>query len=91
MRRDCEAHWSSAGALLAEHRWARNALIGLATASVILCPIFLMAATSIEGVLERVLGLIACAMVWTLCAVFYQRGRHPDYYRQQTSLPSALP
>ncbi len=71
-----------AGALRADHRWARNALIGLAAAWAILCPVFLLAATSIDGLLERVLGLIACAMVWTLCAVFYQRGRHPGRHGQ---------
>lgn len=59
-----------AGALRADHRWARNALIGLAAARAILCPVFLLAATSIDGLLERVLRLIACEMVWTLCAVF---------------------
>lgn len=46
-----------AGALRSEHRWTRNALIGLASAWAILCPIFLLAATSIDGLLERVLGL----------------------------------
>lgn len=70
------------GALRAEHRWARNALIGLAVAWAILCPVFLLSATSIDGLLERVLGLIACAMVWTLSAVFYQRGRHPRRHKQ---------
>lgn len=71
-----------AGALGADHRWARNALIGLAAAWAILCPVFLLSATSIDGLLERGLGLLACAMVWTLCAVFYQRGRHPTRHGQ---------
>lgn len=73
-----------AGALRANHRWARNALIGLAAAWVILCPVFLLAATSIDGLLERVLGLIACAIVWTLCAVFFQRGQNPGHRGQFT-------
>lgn len=71
-----------AGALRDDHRWARNALIGLAATWAILCPVFLLVATSIDGLLERVLGLIACAMVWTLSAVFYQRGRQPVGYGQ---------
>lgn len=66
---------SMAGALRAEHPWARTALIGLAVAWAVLCPVFLLASTGIDGLLERILGLIACAMVWTLCAVFYRRGR----------------
>ncbi|MEF2551601.1 DUF998 domain-containing protein [Aurantimonas sp. A2-1-M11] len=53
---------------------AKRALIGLALAWAVLCPVFLLSPTSIDGLLERVLGLIACAIVVTLCTVFFQRG-----------------
>lgn len=61
--------------------WAQRTLIGLAVAWAVLCPVFLLSPTSIDGLMERVLGLVACAMVLTLCAVFFQRGhraRHHD-------------
>lgn len=59
------------------HAWAQRALIGLAVAWAILCPVFLLVPTSVDGLLERALGLIACAMVCTLSAVFFLRGRSP--------------
>lgn len=63
-----------ASAMGQHHVWAHRALIGLAGLWAVLCPIFLLAPTSIDGLLERVLGLIACALVCTLCAVFFLRG-----------------
>lgn len=66
-----------AGAMRERHRWASRALIGLAFAWGLLCPVFLLSPTGIDGLIERVLGLIACAIVCTLCAVFFQRGRNP--------------
>ncbi|NDV88911.1 DUF998 domain-containing protein [Aurantimonas aggregata] len=53
----------------------RRILIGLMVAWVVLCPVFLLSPTSIDGLLERVLGLIACAIVVTLCVFFFQRGQ----------------
>lgn len=63
-----------ANAMGQHHVWAQRALIALAVAWAILCPIFLLSATSIDGLLERALGLVACALVCTLCAVFFLRG-----------------
>lgn len=63
-----------ASAMGKHHAWAQRTLIGLAIAWAILCPIFLLVPTAIDGLLERTLGLVACAIVCTLCAVFFQRG-----------------
>lgn len=63
-----------ANAIGQHHVWAQRAMVALAVAWAILCPIFLLSATSIDGVLERALGLVACALVSTLCAVFFLRG-----------------
>ena len=57
------------------HPGARRALIGLAIAWVVMAPLFLMAPTSIDGLAERVLGLIACGMIAVMAWVFWQRGR----------------
>lgn len=65
-----------AGPVGAHHGWARRALIGLAAAWAVLCPVFLLAPTGIDGLLERALGLIGCTIVCTLCAVFFLRGYH---------------
>lgn len=61
------------------HGWAKRALIGLAIVWAMLCSVFLLVPTSVDGLIERALGLIACAMVCTLGAVFFQRGRNPRY------------
>nr|WP_111298528.1 DUF998 domain-containing protein [Paracoccus saliphilus] len=63
------------------HDWARRALIGLTVGWVILCPIFLLVPPGIDGLIERALGLIACGMTGTLCAVFFLRGKEPAYRR----------
>lgn len=52
-------------------RWAMPALLGLALAWVIMAPVFLVVPTSIDGLMERVLGLIACAMVCVICYVSF--------------------
>ena len=52
----------------------RSALIGLAIAWGVSAPLFLMAPTSIDGLAERVLGLIACAILAVMAWVFWQRG-----------------
>lgn len=57
-----------------DHPRARLALIVLGILWVLMAPVFLMSPTGIDGVLERVLGLIACGIVVTLCAVFLRRG-----------------
>lgn len=66
---------SMASGMGEHHVWAKRTMIGLACAWAILCPIFLLSPTSIDGLLERALGLIACAIVSTLCVVFFLRGR----------------
>ncbi len=66
---------SMASGMGEHHVWAKRTMIGLACAWAILCPVFLLSPTSIDGLLERALGLIACAIVSTLCVVFFLRGR----------------
>lgn len=58
-----------------EHPGIRRVLIGLGIAWGIVAPIFLLVPTSIDGLLERVLGVIACAIVATLSYVFFVWGR----------------
>lgn len=67
---------SMASGMGEHHVWAKRTMIGLACVWAILCPIFLLAPTGIDGLLERTLGLIACAVVCTLSAVFFLRGIH---------------
>ncbi|KAF0675732.1 DUF998 domain-containing protein [Profundibacterium mesophilum] len=55
--------------------WMGWALLILAIGWVIVAPIFLLVPTSIDGLLERVLGVIAAAMLCTMCAGFWQRGK----------------
>lgn len=57
------------------HVWARRSLTGLAVAWAIISVVFLLAPTGIDGLLERVAGLIACATVSTMCASFWRLGR----------------
>lgn len=57
------------------HGWAMRALFGLGVLWGISAPIFFLLPTSVDGIYERALGLIACAIVGTLCAVFLSRGR----------------
>ncbi len=58
-----------------DHPKVRVALIALAIAWAVAAPLFLMAPTSIDGLAERGLGLIACAMVAVMSLVFWQRGQ----------------
>lgn len=64
-----------ASALGEYHGWARRILICLTGAWEILCPIFLLVPTGIDGLIERALGLIACGMIGTFSAVFFLRGK----------------
>lgn len=57
-----------------DHPWARLALIGLANAWAVGAPLFLMAPTTIDGLAERILGLIACAILAVMAYVFWRRG-----------------
>ena len=63
-----------AGLRSAGHGKAGAALIVLGPSWAVMSVVFLMSATSIDGLLERVLGLIACAIVGVLCTVFLFRG-----------------
>ncbi len=56
------------------HSSASAALIGLGATWAVISAIFLMSATSVDGLIERILGLIACAIIATLCTVFLVRG-----------------
>lgn len=64
-----------AGGMADAHPRARRALIAMVVAWILLCPIFLLVPTGIDGLLERILGLIACAITMTLSAIFFRRGR----------------
>lgn len=55
-------------------RRLRTVLIVLAVAWGLMAPIFLMSPTGIDGLLERILGLIACGIVCTMSYAFLQRG-----------------
>ncbi|MGR3463146.1 DUF998 domain-containing protein [Limimaricola sp.] len=57
------------------HPGARRTLIGLAIAWAVMAPLFLMVPTTIDGLAERGLGLIACGMVAVMSWVFWIRGR----------------
>ena len=58
-----------------EHPVARWMLIVLGIAWGVAAPAFLVMPTNIDGLFERFLGIIACAIVTVLCVVFYKRGR----------------
>ncbi|MFX0542178.1 DUF998 domain-containing protein [Roseovarius sp. S4756] len=51
-------------------------IIALGIGWVVMSPVFLMSATSVDGLLERILGLFACGMVTVLSLVFLRRGMH---------------
>ncbi|WP_324752287.1 DUF998 domain-containing protein [Roseovarius sp. Pro17] len=63
-----------AGLRASEHPHASWWLIGLGALWAVLSPVFLMSPTGIDGLMERILGLIACAIVAVLCIVFVRRG-----------------
>ncbi|QYX57372.1 DUF998 domain-containing protein [Roseovarius sp. SCSIO 43702] len=63
------------GLRVAGHHQAGWFMVLLGLVWVVLAPVFLMSATSIDGLLERALGLVACAVVVTLSVVFLRRGR----------------
>ncbi|NSX55326.1 DUF998 domain-containing protein [Parasulfitobacter algicola] len=58
------------------HDWAMRTLIGLGLLWGITAPIFFLLPTTVDGLYERALGVIACAIVSTLCTVFVSRGRN---------------
>lgn len=41
----------------------------------VVAPVFLLSPTDIDGLIERILGLIACAIVLSLAIIFFKRGR----------------
>ena len=63
-----------AGLRASGHAFAGWMLIALGAAWAILSPVFLMSATSVDGLIERALGAVACAIIAVLCAVFLARG-----------------
>lgn len=66
-------------ALRAHHPHAAWITAGLGVAWAVMAPVFLLSPTWIDGLLERLLGLIACAMIATYGSVIYLRGRdHAD-------------
>ncbi|NDV00371.1 DUF998 domain-containing protein [Pseudoroseicyclus sp. CLL3-39] len=63
------------GASRAGKGWSR-ALIALGLLWIVSAPIFFIVPTSIDGIYERYLGVIALAMVITLARFFITRARH---------------
>lgn len=65
--------------LRGHHPCAAWLTVALAVAWAIMAPVFLMSPTRIDGLLERILGLTACAMIATYGTVIFKRGRqHAD-------------
>lgn len=58
-----------------DHGWARRLLIALSIIWGIASPIFFLLPTNIDGLYERGLGIVACAIISTICAVFWARSR----------------
>ncbi|WP_334061057.1 DUF998 domain-containing protein [Limimaricola cinnabarinus] len=67
--------FTMAPGLQKDHGGAAKALILLGVAWAIVAPIFFFVPTGIDGLVERILGLIACGIVGTLCSVFHRRGQ----------------
>ncbi len=60
--------------IVTHHVFAQRILIGLSVLWGIAAPAFFFVPTSLDGFFERILGVIACAIVSTICIVFVQRG-----------------
>lgn len=56
-------------------RWMGKALLILAILWIVVAPIFLMSPNGIDGLIERILGLIAAAMILVMGYGFWQRAR----------------
>lgn len=69
------APWSMAAGFRPSHRSVSSLLIFLGLLWAIAAPIFLMVPTGVDGLFERILGLIACAIIVTINYAFLQRGR----------------
>lgn len=63
-----------AGLRTSRHVTAGKWLIGLGIAWTVTAPMFLMSPTTIDGLLERILGVFACGMVGVLSVIFLRRG-----------------
>jgi len=64
-----------AAGMARDHPGARQALIALGVLWAVASPVFFFLPTSVDGIYERALGLVACAMVAVLSLVFIERGR----------------
>lgn len=58
-----------------DSRWSCRALRGLGILWAVASPVFFLVPTAYDGLYERLLGLVAAAVVCVLCAVFLKRGR----------------
>ncbi|MGR3760061.1 DUF998 domain-containing protein [Roseobacteraceae bacterium NS-SX3] len=65
---------SMAGGFGREHPQTRRWLLGLAALWAVLAPVFLLSPDNIDGLLERLLGLVACGIVCAVSWAFWQRG-----------------
>ncbi len=59
----------------ARHPRARMVLLGLAAVWGLAAPVFFFLPTDVDGLYERGLGLVACAIVVTLCRILQIRAR----------------
>ncbi|MEL6566163.1 MAG: DUF998 domain-containing protein [Pseudomonadota bacterium] len=55
--------------------WARPALIILGSAWAAAAPLFFLLPNSVDGLYERALGILSCAILAVLCSVFIGYGR----------------
>ena len=55
--------------------WAPNVLYTLAAAWAVTAPVFLFLPTSIDGLVERILGLIACAIIAVMSWIFWRQAK----------------
>lgn len=58
-----------------KYTWAKWLLIGLGILWGIVAPVFFLVPTTVDGLVERILGLIACAIIATLCIIFIKNTR----------------
>ncbi|MHA6347394.1 DUF998 domain-containing protein [Roseivivax sp. CAU 1761] len=61
-----------------DHARTARLLVLLAVAWAVLSPLFLLAPDHLDGLAERALGLVACAMLALLARAFWRRGRSAD-------------
>lgn len=64
-----------ASGIARDHVRSSRVLVGLAVLWAVVAPIFLLSPNWIDGLVERILGLVACGIVGVLSWIFLSRGR----------------